>query len=360
MSGEKETTVVVVAASNTEEIQRVELAGAFDWHSIGEVRTAVARVVQCGVGDISLAQWNGEEWVVAPEDPAGFTYHDNSNGVHALFRWVRDTSGNDEEDCLRVRRVVYRAATSECVTVELNTPGLSQPMKVCRCEKEVLKVNHDDEGAKTASVEQGSKMKCEIVSGGSTEGVREVLTQTERVPRVEDGSSWAMGMEQEIKSLRSAMEELKVLVQLAGVSAREGAVESATVSDEVGSATLKRLEEAEVRRLDDRGDTVQSRVLERRGSVRTVRHGEVLIRASGVGVGGVLLAMRRSGMMVRGAEGWQDKLGVRLRVRLREGQTVRGWAQEWKWKVMGRSRVPWRCVVSPRVCGGHETVGRHD
>jgi hypothetical protein len=334
MSEEKEITVVVLATSNTEEIQRVELAGAFDWHSVGEVRRAVARVVQCDAGGISLAQWNGEEWVVAAEDPAGFTYHDNSMGVHAMFRWEREGYVNDEDECLHVRRVVYRDAMCKSTVPELNTKGLAHPMKVCRCEsveKELVKGNAK---AAPASVVDGGMvgangtMRCEVLNASSAEGGDK--TQTQR-----DG--WVLAMEKEVESMRSAMAELKTLVKSVQASSREGhgvqRVESMRLGEEVHVGAEEVDQEAEARR----GDTC------------TVQDSaEVLVRATGVSVAAVVLAMRRSGMCVAGVSGKQERRGTVLEVRLRRFQTVRGWVQEWRAKVMKRSGVPWRVVP---VCG---------
>jgi hypothetical protein len=234
--------------------------------------------------------------------------------MNALFRWTRVQAVEEVEEELRVKKVVWAADMvndRQGMPVELLVKG---SMECVVCDSEA------------------GRRVCKPTSG-HRDGVKESRLRME-------------AMEEEIGGVRRALIEMTLLVEesIRGTQSRATARNEGALEGEGAGAKVP----------------VERSAQERRGSVRTVRHGEVLIRASGVGVGGVLLAMRRSGMMVRGAEGWQDKLGVRLRVRLREGQTVRGWAQEWKWKVMGRSRVPWRCVVSPRVCGGHETVGRHD
>jgi hypothetical protein len=280
----KETTVVVIAANTSEKVQRVELAGPFDWHSVGEVRRAVARTVKCGGADISLDQWDGEEWVSALQDPAAFKYYNNSFGADALFRWERVVESQDEDELLCVRRVMF-------------------------CEQESVCAKEKDEGLSCARKVGG----CEL---------SRVAVANERVEAVEA----------ELKGMRGAMAELSLLVEKSIQTITRQAVEKVTVSDESVSGGEG---------LGASGEEVRPGA---RGVTR-YRHIEVLVRAYGVSFDAVVMAMRRSGMRVAGVSGKRDVRGVCLIARLREGQTERGWMQEWRGRVMKRSGVPWRAQV---------------
>jgi hypothetical protein len=289
MSCLKEIVVVVIAANPSEEVQRVELAGEFNWHSVGEVRRAVARTVKCAPAAISLDQWNGEEWVVALQDPAAFKYCNNSFGAQALFRWERVTEDQEEDELLCVRRVVFRDEGRKGEScVEGRDGGLSCAMKVCRCEEKEVPV---------------------------------VADKNERVDAVEA----------EIAGMRGAMAELSLLVEKSMRVLSRQVEEKVTVSGSEGASDELGARGEEVPRLTGLTSSRYQRM-------------EVLVRAPGVPVAAVIMAMRRSGMRVAGVSGREDIRGVRLCVRL-VGQTERGWVQEWRGRVMKRNGVPWRVVL---------------